>query len=450
MKKSLGFALIAPFLFPVYLDAQKLNTARLDSLINAVDTNNKIMGALAISKNGRLLYNKAWGYREKDEKQELKADTRTKYRIGSITKIFTSVMILQLAEEGKISLDNKLSEYYPEIPNAEKISIRQLLNHHSGLYNFTDSTYLSYYTSPKTHSEMLVMFERQEPDFEPGEKGAYSNTNYVLLGYILEKITGKTYAQNLKSKITSKTGLKDTYYGSKAEPKKNEARSFLFANSHWVTEPETDMSIPGGAGAVVSTSADLVKFLEALFNYKLISKTSVRQMMDKEDGFGLGIFEFPFDEKKLYGHTGGIDEFHSIAGYFPSDSLAVAFTGNGQTIEANELLIGVLSIYFDRPYQIPDFKETEVSISEEKLSRYEGVYASSQLPLKISLKKEGNRLSAQATGQSAFFLTPLSETEFKFDPARLKIIFEPARDSTFTRFTLKQGGGSFLFEKEKN
>src|SRR5690606_32340811 len=114
-------------------------------------------------------------------------------------------------------------------------------------------------------------------------------------------------------------------------------------------------SIPLGAGSLVSTTHDLVRFIEGLFAGELVSKTTLQKMLVMKDGYGLGIFQFPFDEKYCYGHTGGIDEFHSMLGYFPGDSLAFAFTGNGQNMEMNDLAIGVLSICFDRANEIPDF-----------------------------------------------------------------------------------------------
>ncbi|HTM65671.1 MAG TPA: serine hydrolase domain-containing protein [Flavipsychrobacter sp.] len=176
--------------------AQKLNIPKLDSLIQTVDTNNRIMGTLTLSENGKVIYNKAWGYALLDGNDQLKANTDTKYRIGSITKMFTTVMVLQLIEEGKLQLNTPLATYYPNIPNAKDITIEQMLNHHSGLYNFTDSSYLVYHTEPKTKEQMLAMFEQQKPSFSPGDSADYSNTNFVLLGYILEKVTGDSYANN--------------------------------------------------------------------------------------------------------------------------------------------------------------------------------------------------------------------------------------------------------------
>src|SRR5256885_547207 len=137
--------------------------------------------------------------------------------------------------------------------------------HRSSLHNFTnDSTYAKYMKLSSTEEQMVFVFAKMKPDFEPDAKAQYSNTNFVLLGYIIEKITQKPYPEELKERITSKLGLKDTYYGGKTNIKNNEGYSYSF-DGNWTRLPETDMSIPGGAGAILSTPTDLVKFIEALF-----------------------------------------------------------------------------------------------------------------------------------------------------------------------------------------
>jgi len=432
----------------VSVSAQRFDIRKLDNLVATMEAHNKIMGCLTISHKGKTLYNKAWGYRTINEKEQLKTNTETKFRIGSISKMFTSVMILQLVEEKKLTLQTPLSTYFPTLPNADNITIEQMLDHHSGLYNFTDSAYFSYHTQKKTQGEMLAIFEQQAPAFQPGTKAEYSNTNFVLLGYVIEKVTGESYTSNVRKRITNGIGLKNTYYGGEPDPAKNEASSFNYDGKQWLEQPNTDMSITGGAGSLVSTSNDLVKFVEALFSNKLIKKSSLEKMITLKDNFGLGIFQFPFDEKYAYGHTGGIDEFHSMLGYFPEDSVAFAFTGNGETIDMNDLAIGVLSIYFNRSYDIPNYTEAEYKLAAEELSRYEGIYTSRQIPLKITIKKDGGQLVAQATGQSSFPLTPVNAGEFKFDAARLKMLFDISNKETIRQFTLQQAGGNYVFVKE--
>jgi CubicO group peptidase (beta-lactamase class C family) len=424
--------------------AQSLNKAKLDSLFDILSANNKAMGSIALSQNGKLVYQKAIGYSSIGTSGTIQADIHTRYRIGSITKTFTATLIFQLIEEGKLSLTTPLKDFYPQILNAESITISQLLNHRSGIHNFTDDpSYMSWMEKPKTHEEILKIIVDGKSDFQPDSKASYSNSNYILLGYIIEKITKKAYAEVLKEKITSKVGLTDTYYGNKTDLKKHESYSYKFDGNNWKQEPETDMSIPHAAGSIVSTPADLVKFIEALFANKLVKEASLLKMKTLTDGYGMGLFQFPFNGKKSFGHNGGIDGFASMLAYFPDEKLSIAYCTNGQVYNMNNIVMGALSIYFNKPYSIPSFKA--VSLTAEDLEKYLGVYASSQIPLKITISKDNLTLMAQATGQSAFPLEAVEKDKFKFDQAQIIIEF----NTTTQEMTLIQGGKSYIFRKEK-
>jgi CubicO group peptidase (beta-lactamase class C family) len=435
--------------FAISLNAysQRVNSFsnRIDSLMNALYANNKAMASLTITKNGKVEYSKAFGFIDNQGVNPVNATPETRYRIGSISKMFTTVMIMQLIGENKLSLSTPLSKFFNKVPNADSITIAELLNHHSGLYNFTNSEdYVKYMTEPKNRQQMLGIIENQKPAFKPGQKGEYSNTNFVLLGYIIEDITGKSYQQNLSERITSQIGLKNTMYGSKINHAANEASSFEFADGKWKMLPETDMSIPGGAGAVISTTPDLNTFINALFDGKLISESSLKEMMTMKDGYGMGMIKFPFYDRIAYGHNGGIDGFSSSLAYFPEDKVAIAFCSNGLNYGMNNILIGILSCYFNKPYTIPDFKS--IALSTDKLTTYEGDYTSKQLPITITVKRDGDQLTAQATGQSAFPLDVVSETEFRFDKAGVVMIFDVSPDGNVTGFTLKQGA-NYVFTR---
>lgn len=447
MKKFFFAAALLAFSAAAFAQSS-INTAKIDSLFTVLEDNDKAMASLTLYKNGKVLYSRAIGCAKIDGENRIKANTGTKYRIGSITKMFTSVMILQLVEEGKLKLDGKLSEFYPKVPNADKITLKHMLTHHSGLHNFTDDDdYLSYHTQSKTHEQLLEMFYKLAPDFEPGEKGEYSNTNYVLLGFIIEKVTGKTYAENLKSRITDKAKLKDTYYGGPADITKNEAFSYRHSGKGWEQEPETDMSIPHGAGAIVSTPTDLAKFAEALFGGRLIKPETLALMKTMEGNYGMGMLDFPFYERMAYGHSGGIDGFSSMLGYFPDDSLVIACTSNGSGYPStNDIMVGVLSSVYNKPYTIPTF--TTFALKPESLPAYEGTYSSKSFPLKITIKAEDGILTAQATGQSSFPLEAQSETTFTFLQADITIKFTISSEGKINSFDFEQGGFEAVFEKE--
>ena len=421
--------------------AQTVNKEMLDSLFQVLAENDKAMVSVAISKNNQILYQKAIGFASIDQKGNVPATTQTRYRIGSITKTFTATMIFQLIEEGKLTLSQTLKPYFPGIPNSEKITIANLLNHRSGIHNFTaDPEILQYITLPKTSAQMVAIISKAKPDFEPGTKTSYSNSNYVLLGYIIEKLTRKTYAQNLEQRIVSKLNLKATYYGAKTELKKNESYSYKMMGK-WIQQPETDMSIPAGAGAIVTTPAELNQFVVALFAGKLVKPASLEQMKTLTDGMGMGLFAIPFGSKKGFGHNGAIDGFMSNMYYFSEDDLAVSICSNGVSYPINDILVALLSSYYSVPFKIPAFKS--ISIKPEELDKYVGVYSSASFPLKITIAKTENGLTGQATGQGAFPLTPTEADVFEFDQAGITMEFRPAKNE----FTFKQGAGTFVFTK---
>ena len=190
MTKKIKLTLLFGLLFSTSF-AQTLNTVKLDSLFQILETKDKFMGSIAISENGKLLYTKSIG--KDDIETDRHSSILTKYRIGSISKMFTSCLIFKAVEDGKINLNQTIEKYFPTIVNANKITIGNLLNHRSGIHNFTnDENYLSYNTEPKSEKQMIEIIANGKSDFEPNSKADYSNSNYVLLSYILEKTYKKS------------------------------------------------------------------------------------------------------------------------------------------------------------------------------------------------------------------------------------------------------------------
>ena len=420
--------------------AQNLNTAKLDSLFQILESKDKFMGSIAVSENGKILYTKSIG--KEDFETNKQATIATKYRIGSISKMFTSCLVFKAIEENKLSLNQTIDKYFPTIENAKKITIGNLLNHRSGIHNFTnDENYLKYNTTPKSEKEMVEIITKGKSDFEPNSKADYSNSNYVLLSYILEKTYKKTFKEILEIKITKPLGLKNTYIGNKTSIQNNECYSYSF-DEKWEKETETDMSIPMGAGAVVSNPTDLVVFINNLFSNKIINEKSLEQMKTLQDNYGMGIFQVPFYDKKGFGHTGGIDGFGSVLSYFPDSKLAVALTSNGMLYENNNIMIAALSCYYGKSFAIPTFNA--IQLKSEDLDKYLGEYSSTELPLKIIITKDNSKLLAQATGQSAFPLDPTEKDKFEFLTAGIKLEFKP----TENQMMLNQGGRKFTFTKK--
>jgi len=439
MKNTLLFAIL--LLVSSGLHAQTSNTQKLDSLFQKIGTNNKGMGTFSLFKDGKEVYQKAFGYADVENQQ--KADAKTKYRIGSISKTFTAVIIMQLVDEGKLTLATKLDKYFPQIPNSEKITIEQLLRHQSGLFSFTSTPdYTSWMTKPKSREEMLRMFVDNATVFEPGEKNEYSNTNYVLLSFIAEELDEKRFPDIVQLRIIKPCKLETTFYGEKINPKNDEALSYA-RKEEWQLQPETDMSIPVGAGAIVSTATDLNTFFSCLFGGKLVSDTSLSKMKDIKNNYGMGLFPLPFYKMKGFGHTGGIDGFQSMASYFPEEGIAVSYISNGVVMPVNDIMIAALSIYLGMDYELPGFKPA-LTLKPEDLDSYLGVYSSPAFPLKITITKNENILIAQATGQASIPLEAFEKDKFRFQQANLVLEFKPSENQVL----LLQNGMRFELTKE--
>ena len=439
--------LAAVLLAGTSLRAQTAAVFLLDSLLTHFNANDKFIGAVQLQSAGNVVYSAHRG--QGNGQENVGPDSR--YRVGSVSKLFTAVMVMQEVEKGRLSLDGRLAAFFPQIPGADSIRIRQLLNHSSGLTNFTDDpAYLSYMTQPMTQAQLLDTFLRMGSSFQPGSRHQYSNTNFVLLGYILERVTGKRYEDLLQKRIVRPLRMTATAYNPKQSKQAGEAISFFRGMEQtWEPAPISHPSIPHGAGGIVSTPADLCLFIEGLFGGKLVSEASLKEMTRMQEGFGLGIFKFPFYDTYAYGHGGRIDGFETNLAYFPESETAVAVCASGVGVDLNDLMIGILSCWYGKTYDFPVFDRPAVVVPLEELRRYTGNYVSEQLPLQITVRLEGQQLMAQASGQSAFPLKPLGAGVFEFEPARIVMEFkELAGEHGRQSFTLVQSGMRFLYKKQ--
>lgn len=428
-------------LFSLTCHAQKRDLSKLNEYLEKLEEHDKFMGTLVLSHEGEVVYGKSVGYADKEA--GIKSSLDTKYRIGSISKMFTSAMILMAEEEGKLNLEERLDRYFPKVDKAEDITISNLLNHRSGITNFTDDpSYLKWHTEYKSREDLLQIIESGKSEFSPDSKGKYSNSNYLLLTFILEDIYEKPYAEILEDKITGPLALQQTTVFSKINSANNESHSYKFVSDSWKKEAETDASIPLGAGALISTPNDLVKFIEALFAGELVSEESLGKMMEIKDNYGRGMFKFPFEDKSSYGHGGGIDGFTSMLSYFPEENLTLVLTSNGNNYNSNNIALAALSDFFGKPFDMPRFNQ--ISLTSEDLEKYIGIYESEQLPLDITISTKNNRLFAQATGQQEFGMDAVDEHEFEFTPASLVMIFSVDEN----KMMLKQAGKEYTFVKK--
>lgn len=397
------------------------------------------MGSLAIQEGNTIVFSKAYG--ASDIENNTKSNEETKYKIGSITKTFTAIVIMQLIEEKKLKLDTQLSVFYPKVNNADKITINDLLHQRTGIPDYInqDSITKEELNAPNLKEAIFNKIENYNSLFEPNSQYAYNNSNYYLLGGIIEKITKKSYSENIEKRIINKIGLKNTFYPKEGvKTINNESYSYIYSGSSWEKIDEWKNDIAYAAGAIVSTPSDLTNFMRALFQGKLVKKNSLEEMKTLKDSYGMALIQFPFGERRFYGHTGGIESFRAVVGYYPTEDLGISLIVNGDNYNRNDIMIGILSIYYKIPFPFPSFEK----INAELISKYSGTYSSKDIPLKINIFEKNGELLAQATGQSSFPLTLKDEKTFIFAQAGIEIIFDE------NTFILHQGGGKFNFTKE--
>lgn len=421
--------------------SQSGNRQKLIDYLDSLFVHHKVMGNFAFAAKDQPGFLKVTGF--SDVANQQKANMNTRYRIGSISKTFTAVLAMKAVEEKRLSLDTKLSVFYPEIENANKITIENLLQHRSGIHNLTnEAEYWTYNTMPQTEESLVSIIKKYKSDFSPEIKYEYSNSNYILLGFILEKVFKKSYAQLIKEKITGPLKLNLTEVGGKIDPSKNQALSYVYSNGNYEPSEETDMSIPIGAGNIISTPTELLKFIIALENGKLITKNSLAQMKGFIDNYGYGITKVPFDQYSGYGHTGGIDQFRSVLYYFPELKVAVSAITNQSDYDNNDISIKMIQTALGKDFKMPNFKG--ISVAAETLKKYEGLYKTEGFPLDIKIFQEKGKLMGQATGQDAFPLEAVSESEFKYKAAGIKMKFNAKKGTmdfsqgAATKFTFKK------------
>ncbi|MGY6741693.1 MAG: serine hydrolase domain-containing protein [Cecembia sp.] len=423
------------------LFSQDWDKTKLERYFDLIEGEDRAMGSVMLMQNGEVVYYRNFGYADREQKQAI--DQESKFRTGSISKTFTSTLIFKTIEEGKLDLGQSIDKFFPELEKADEITISDLLNHRSGIFSLTSQPdYLSWNTEPKNREDLYSIILKGRRVFEPGSKAEYSNSNYVLLTWVLEDIYQKPYSELLAKIISKPLGLENTYVGKAFSPENGEVNSYKFPGK-WIQESITDMSIPLGAGAVVSTPQDLSHFIRSLMQGKIISEESLSSMTEIKDNYGRGIFKIPFYEDFAFGHDGGIDGFRSNLSYFPERDLAYCLTLNGVSFDPNQISIAVLSAFFGKEFELPVFKD--ISLTEEELDKMAGTYAAPGFPLDITIRREHMSLMAQATGQPEFPLEYEEDNKFVFKMANLSLEFFPETEE----MSFEQGPLKFMMKKKE-
>ncbi|MGI8636081.1 MAG: serine hydrolase domain-containing protein, partial [Segetibacter sp.] len=328
---------------------------KLNEYMQALSNVEGFNGAVLVAKDGNILLEKGYGLRNAEA--NINHDANSVFQIGSVTKQFTAAIILKLEQEGKLSIKDKLSKYFPQYQYADKITIENLLNHVSGIYNYTnDTAFMKNRVADNLSQEAFWNLIKDKPlDFEPGSKFRYSNSGFSILGYIIEKVTGKSYesvVRNLLFQPASMThsGFDFTHYRS---PDKSVGYLVLSKAAH-LPAPIVDSTVAFSAGAIYSTVHDLYNWNTALNSGKIIPAAILEKAYKPfKDKYGYGFFIDSVNGKRRIKHGGGIHGFVSNLTYIPEDKTSIVMLSNKPfPLESAEHEI--LSILYNQPYKIAE------------------------------------------------------------------------------------------------
>lgn len=450
--KQLSFIFLATILYTTTF-AQSAQVKKLDSLFNLLDSTHLAMGSIAIAKNGKIIYQRQIGYTYMDGDKKAAANPLSKYCIGSITKMFTAVIIFQLIEEKKLSLDTKLSQFYAGIPNADHITIKMLLRHRSGLIDYVNDSVSAdrqWLKKPQPDSLILQKIKSGRPHFPPDSTTRYCNSGYWLLAKIAEKVEGEPFDTLIAKKIVSGAHIENIATDVVPDPRKDEAFSYDWIQGHFKYQKDFALGNVTGAGNLLATPTALIKFMTALFSDRLIHKSSLDSMMSfhGEPGFpnpfGMGLIRVPYYRKTGYGHTGATYGTFSNVFAFTADSLIVAESYNALGVQANDILVSVLNICYNEPEDFSEYKVTHFTVTARELDDFIGEYSNNAISQKFRITRKDEQLYAQFGNQLSYPYEATEKNTFEYKPAKVVLKFDRKKQS----LTLYQNGQTIVFTKD--
>lgn len=416
------------------------DTARMEQVVQSYVTAKQFMGSVLVAKGDQIILNKGYGYANVE--WQVPNSPESKFRLGSITKQFTAACILLLEERGKLKIDDPIKKYMPDAPPAwDKITFFHLLTHTSGIPSFTGfPDYASTEALATTPEKLVARFRDKPLEFQPGEKWNYSNSGYVLLGYLIEKISGEPYSQFVQENIFTPLGMKDSGYDSNTAIIPHRDSGYTpnekgeLQNAGYI-----NMTIPLSAGALYSTTLDLLKWEQGLFGGKLISAASLQKMTTpfKSDyGFGLGVRDVK--GHKLIEHGGGIEGFNTELAYYPDEKLTVIVLSNQNTGATGDIAMKLAAVTRGEPVVLTSERK-EITVAPAILEKYVGTYE--LMPnFSIVMTVENGQLMTQATGQPKFPLFAESETKFFLKVVDAEVEFHKNDKGEVEYLVLHQGG----------
>jgi len=385
------------------------------------------MGTVLVARGDEILLNKGFGKANIGQNSLNGPDT--KFRIGSLTKQFTAVLILLLQQDGKLHIEDPIRKYLPDAPGSwDKITLVDLLGHSSGIPEIqSDPKFRIWAMSPHTHAEEFILFKNRPLDFEPGTKNQYSNSNYLVLGAVIEKVTGKDYGMLLRERIFEPLGMNDSGVDKDGLVLSNRAQGYNNENGRLAPAPSESMSVPWSAGAIYSTANDLLRWERGLFGGTVISKTSLTAMTTQDRvHHGLGVDVSMEDGTEVVDHNGAIEGFVCHMAYLPKSNVAVIVLGNvfgGAPPSMGDQLVETM---LGKKVTLASERKS-VPITNEELAKFVGTYSMSN-GWTFTFTVKANALLLNASGQIVpllyqgvesghpRFYVPLTNGEVEFVP----------------------------------
>jgi CubicO group peptidase (beta-lactamase class C family) len=432
------FILLYVFIFSIACIAQDIES-KVDEYVNAYMKMGRFSGSIFIAQNGNVLVSK--GYGMANYEHDVPNTPQTKFRLGSITKQFTSMAIMQLQEKGMLNVDDAVSKYIPDYSETgKKITIYHLLTHTSGIPNFTSfPDYVTTMMIPSPVEKIVERFKDKPLEFEPGEKFSYSNSGYVLLGYIIEKVTGASYEKYIQENIFQPLNMKDTGYDHYTTLLKHRAAGYDLTDDGPANADYIDMTIPHAAGALYSTVEDLYTWDRALYTEKLVSKSSLNKIFTPfKNNYGYGWGITTLFNRTCTRHGGGINGFRSDIIRFVDDDACVIVLSNIDSAPVNRIGTDLAAILFGEKYELPREKKA-ISVEPEILDTYVGEYEVSP-EFHIYITKENGQLYAAAPGHTKAKMYAESETEFFLRIADVAFTFVINEQGEITQLILHMDG----------
>lgn len=367
-KRFLGprvMALMIAFAWLIISQASVLaqdKAAQIDELMKTYNTYRQFNGAVLVAENGKVIFKKGYGLANME--WGIPVETDTKFRLGSITKQFTSMLILQLVQEGKIKLEGKLTDYLPDYrkDTGDRVTVHQLLNHTSGIPSYTGlpNFFQEISRNPYSVTDFVKKYTSGDLEFEPGSKFSYNNSGYFLLGAIVERITGKSYEQALKERILDPLGMKNTGYDLHATILAKRASGYEKRPGGYVNAPYLDMSLPYAAGSLYSTVEDLYLWDQALYTDKLLSAQLKEQMYKpalNNYAYGWAIRKPQIGPQgeavTIIEHGGGINGFNTVITRMPETKNLIVLLNNTGGTKLGEMSQRIAGILFGKPAKPP-------------------------------------------------------------------------------------------------